>query len=391
MVKVYCENCGALISSEWKFCEYCGHTVVQKSFSGKVPSSMQEFSYDGPSHSSPHPQPSSSPSYVNRSTPSYYHPRHPGRKRTWPKVLGVLIVVFIGISAISSLGFIFFGFNHWSHDYEYLGDSIFAVDNSDISNVLLSIDNSVGSVSINSVDDALYPLEVVLSVYTYDDDYYLHEANFVTFDYLSSDTVQASFSSDGDTVEFLSFETAKFIYSLEVSVSSDVSLSLETKVITGSVDVDLSDMFITELYLRAVTGNVDLSLSDSTLATDYASLSAVTGRVEASLDSLTYISPDFAWELSTSTGRIELELNQNDVESFNNSIRMFNIHTSTGRVDIDSNLHLDYGLQIYANCATGSIDLPNGDKGYYSTLDFDNSSCKYYFDLSTSTGSIKFD
>ena len=155
--------------------------------------------------------------------------------------------------------------------------------------------------------------------------------------------------------------------------------------------VILSNMFISELYLHAVTGNVDLSLSDSTIANDYAQLSAVTGRVEVSLDSLTYISPDFAWELSTSTGRVELDLNQNIAESFNDSLRLFNIHTSTGRVDINSDLHQDYGLQIHANCATGSILLPNGDEGYYTTHDFDNSNWKYFFDLSTSTGSIKFD
>ena len=93
--------------------------------------------------------------------------------------------------------------------------------------------------------------------------------------------------------------------------------------------------------------------------------------------------------LNSSTGRVYLDLNQVLSESLNETLRIFNLHTTTGKVDVSCDLESNYGISIDASCVTGSIYLPNGESNY-SSYNYYQYTWKYYFDLSTTTGSVEF-
>jgi hypothetical protein len=67
----------------------------------------------------------------------------------------------------------------------------------------------------------------------------------------------------------------------------------------------------------------------------------------------------------------------------------FDISASTGSININADLHQDYGLKITTSISTGDVTIPGGEESYTSA-NFNTANQKYDFKLSASTGDITF-
>ncbi|MHA2202981.1 MAG: hypothetical protein ACW991_04775, partial [Candidatus Hodarchaeales archaeon] len=94
------------------------------------------------------------------------------------------------------------------------------------------------------------------------------------------------------------------------------------------------------------------------------------------------------WDVSTSTGDIDLTISADDAPNSNPRVYAFNLDTSTGDLTVKMTLHADYGLQAIASVSTGTITVPGGGESYTST-NYASAAQKYDLDLSASTGDIK--
>ncbi|MFX0171880.1 MAG: hypothetical protein ACFE9L_08170 [Candidatus Hodarchaeota archaeon] len=284
---------------------------------------------------------------------------------------------------MAGLIFIPFSFNHVINDYNYIGDKNFSID--DLGNTTkleLEIYNSVGSVSINLANmTQLY--EARISVYAREG-YSLRDANTFQKDYYN-DTQFISFDSSSGA----SWDNS-YNYELDITISTLVTVTLDVELSTGSIDILAQEAIISDLALQTSTGSITTEFHDVFFNTsNLLSIGTSTGSISASFYNSNYSSNVVNWDIGTSTGSIELEINQDEV--INNTRIDYDVAVSTGSIDCYYNLNHEMGLSLYAGTSLDSIfiDGYSTDESYfYSSENIYTALMILDLELSSSTGSI---
>jgi hypothetical protein len=358
----FCSKCGGKVFEDSTFCEYCGNRLKTPKFTPKSvyppsASSTREPVYRSTTNGTPQ---SGIPQYSH----TYYKSPSSGIK--WSSLVAIFFIVILGFVAVAVLiGLIFIpiSFNHIISDYNYIGDKSFSIgDSVNTTNLKLEIDNSVGPVSIK-FDNMTQLFDSRILVYA-QEGHTLEDANNFEESYYNSIQSISFDSSSGSSWE------NPYTYELEITISTLVTAALDVEISTGSMDIIAHEATISNLILETSTGSINAEFSEVFFNTSDA-LSIGT------------------WNIGTSTGSIELDINQDRV---NNNTRIdYDVTASTGSIDCYYNLKSEIGLSLYASTSLGSIsaDGYSTDDSYtFTSENFSDASMKFDLKLSSSTGSV---
>jgi len=378
----FCSKCGGKVFEDSTFCEYCGNRLKTPKFTPKSvyppsASSTREPVYRSTTNGTPQ---SGIPQYSH----TYYKSPSSGIK--WSSLVAIFFIVILGFVAVAVLiGLIFIpiSFNHIISDYNYIGDKSFSIgDSVNTTNLKLEIDNSVGPVSIK-FDNMTQLFDSRILVYA-QEGHTLEDANNFEESYYNSIQSISFDSSSGSSWE------NPYTYELEITISTLVTAALDVEISTGSMDIIAHEATISNLILETSTGSINAEFSEVFFNTsDALSIGTSTGSISTSFYNLNYSSNDVNWNIGTSTGSIELDINQDRV---NNNTRIdYDVTASTGSIDCYYNLKSEIGLSLYASTSLGSIsaDGYSTDDSYtFTSENFSDASMKFDLKLSSSTGSV---
>ncbi len=268
-------------------------------------------------------------------------------------------------------------------NYDYLGEKEVTVpDNWSVCQ--LEVDNSVGEIAIETTDLAVdYLLQAKIIVYGQSGEGSVDEANTVTFNEVTDNTVLVKFNSEWKDADI----DNPYAYELQITVRTDISLKLNINVATGKITINLTDLTILILNIEASTGEVEVELSDLALSDPNPTLVTSTGRITVRLTRIKYETPQTLWKSTTSTGEIHYALEQTATDA--QGARVFALSATTGMITVETTLPEDYGIKIATDTTTGNISIPGGSKSYTSP-EYATASVQYDFDLETTTGQITF-
>ncbi|MFX1517536.1 MAG: hypothetical protein ACFFC6_14615 [Promethearchaeota archaeon] len=286
----------------------------------------------------------------------------------------ILIIIIAGISGCTTpLG-----------DFEYTGDKDpITVSKSTHTVVMLDFHVAVGSITLYNEPNANYLVYIENEVSIREGSGgTLEAAEEVTYSEVDSETMKVQFDSQDEGIR------VDYSYEINITVGTNITLVIDLTAITGKVFTIITDkgIHISSLDLESSTGAVQLELKHVQFSDASPTIKTETDWIIVNLEDIN-CTGSTAWSISGSTGNINV-----DVKSYygNDPLsHIFSISASTGSISVETRLTPEIGLKITTSVSTGSITIPGGGETY-SSANFDSASTKYYFDLSTSTGDIKF-
>ncbi len=387
MTENFCTHCGTHLTDKAVFCHMCGSKI--------------EY-VKGVAVATPVEEPSAPP---KQKVPSAAHvvPVQPVYRR--PKAIGagvvialLIIVPIILISVFGSINFVDVGTLHYE------------IDNLTETNIVLNMDNSVGSIDISYDSSATKLFDAVIEVKGRPGASIDDAKNFHSI-YESGVAHEITFDS-GD-YGFFFWNKQAFTYDITIKLHPDAVVDYSILTSTGSsslVSNGIDNLDITDIYFSASTGRVSLDLSGSVNTTiGDLDLDSSTGRVSADLGerttletpnvnietstgglSLAYkdiiVTGDVDWVVQTSTGSIVMTIEQNLVLPLNFTVS-FDVDTSTGSITLNVAFNSTIGYSITGATSTGSVNIL-GSGSSYTSPGYASAENQYFLDLETSTGSV---
>lgn len=412
MSKNFCIYCGESLVEGSDFCNKCGKKIgkFEQKETEIVTKSDYVQSYEPKEH-------------VGDS--DYYHRRR-RRHRVIPLVFGIIALLTIPFIIMTLVGL---------NNVELLGSIPFEVESTDVVNVDLFIDNSVGSIDIIYDDTMTGLFESTLNIYG-NKDASISSANIFSM-VNETDKLVIDFNSGPFHGWAFFWREDQFKYDIEILINPLAQVNIDIKASTGSIfasfngindvylsqfslqsntgsivvdsegaeNVTLSDVFIEtdtgyvdfdfdeslntkidDLYIDSDTGRVTVQLgTNTTLTGAQINISTSTGSVYVSLTNI-FFTGDTHWNVETSTGSVKLTINQNNTLSHMFTAN-FDLRTSTGDVEVEFTFNEEIGYKFTADTGTGDINLPNHGESYTSP-DYFLKDNKFNFILDTSTGDI---
>jgi hypothetical protein len=378
----FCTQCGTQLSDSAVFCHICGSKIERVT---GVPTAI--------------------PKQAVVTAPAKHHtlakPYSPKRRQVVTGVsIGIILAVIVPIILIAVFG---------SINFTDLGELEFDVSSLAITNIELSIDNSVGSVDIEYDNSMVKLFEATINVKGRPGSN-INEAQ--NFEIIIEPTKLVIEFTSGE-YSFFFWNKKAFTYNIVVklhpsavvdfNVDADTgSVSLTTNGVdnldfnnilltsnTGRVTLDMGgtgDATIQDLYLESDTGRINVDLGErTTLNTTDIVVTTDTGGITFSYTDL-IILDDISWYIETNTGSINMQITQlmvfpYDVES------VFDVMTDTGSITVGFNFNNTIGYRFDGASDTGSVDLL-GEDDYYQSLLYLTASNIYSFTLDTDTGSV---
>lgn len=230
-----------------------------------------------------------------------------------------------------------------------------------LSDLGLTVDGALGSISLRSVETPAYVVYASIMVRGWGDlDGILDDIQWVT----STEGGHGQVELRMPSIPFNFFGGADF--QIEVQVSTEVSLNASLTIATGSVSAALGPgSQLGRLSMQTSTGSVTLSLDEATL---------------------------FAYsdiDLETTTGGIDLSI---DLPSGPTATIPLRAQTVTGGVEAQLTLGPDVGAQGTATTSVGSVDILEGkyirSGGSFETPNLSVATTILALTLQTTTGSI---
>jgi len=387
MTENFCTHCGIQLSDKAVFCHMCGSKIEYvKGVAVATP-------FEEPSAPPKQKVPSAAP--IAPVQPIYRRPKTIG--------LGVVIILFIVVPGIL-IGI--FG----TINFVDVGELNFEIDSLVETNIVLNIDNSVGSVDISYDSSATKLFEATLEVKGRPGSSLDDTKNFHSI-YESGVAHEITFDSGDQSFFFWNKEA--FTYEITIKLHPEAVVDYSVLTSTGSsslVTNGIDNLDITDIYFTASTGRVTIDLSGSVNTTiGDLDLSASTGRVSANLGERTtlettnvnidtstgginiaykdiIVTGDIAWVIEASTGSIVMTIEQNLVLPINYTAS-FDVDASTGSITLNINFNLAIGYSIEGLASTGTVDIL-GSGSSYTSPGYDLADNQYYFDLEASTGTV---
>jgi hypothetical protein len=383
----YCQNCGSKTYEDSLFCETCGYQLTPSKLNRKFVSTTQSNFQQRPKFVKRPRQsryPSTSPSTHTNVSPYSYRKKS---NRHFGLVLGIIIIGIIGIGAISALIFgIIPVIQEVADPHQYIGSKNFSIeDTTNITKLDIIIDNSIGSINIESVENMSILFDAQLHVYSRKN-----------YDLAGSQEIEIMQDIDRYTVLFDTSSDVwnnPYTYDIDIYISNKAKSNFNIDVSTGSIVFDARKTQIQELFLEASTGSIEASFEDvffNNSNNDFYIVDISTGSVQVQLDNVSYSSTinEQNWAISTSTGYVTFELYQ-DYHP-NSSINVnYDVGTSTGSVTCIYRIDDLIGYSLEASTSLGDIRIyGSGISLPYISDNYQVASVKYDIFLSTSTGSI---
>ena len=252
------------------------------------------------------------------------------------------------------------------------------------STVRMDLQTSSGEIIIQMAPDtADYFIKTVITVKGRNGEGSVEDANTMTYEAVSDDVVAVELDSDWHEI----VQNNPYAYDLEISIKKGVKLELNIEVSSGNIEVVLTEIEIAMLEVDVSSGNLEFELSNMDFSATFPKITTSSGSITAHLADVSYLTTQTDWKMSCSSGNIAVTLQQTITNT--PGTRVFDLHSSSGSVTVDTTLPSDYGVNIDAHASSGSITIP-GDGESYTSSNFASATTKYEFELDTSSGNIKF-
>ncbi len=297
--------------------------------------------------------------------------------------LAIIIVVVIILLIIAGVVAVFVT---RGGPFTLIGETNYTYASTANLNLTLTIDNTVGSVEIETDDTLTSLLEARLEMWGRSEAILADAVNFT--DTIAAGKVIISFDDGNPTWSWTN--KSAFYQKLFIKVNPDAITEYDVTIITGSVDLNfdsLTECEIRMLDVEITTGSIDADFGDNTfLNTSTVHLKTITGSIDIISEEVKFVD-DITWTISVITGSIDMTISQIAIPA-NNYTATFNAGTVTGSVTLSYTLdENDFGIRILGSTTTGSVTLPGGGNLYESS-GYATEPIKYLFDLETTTGSI---
>ncbi len=382
----FCTHCGAQLTDEAVFCHICGSKIeIVKGVPAATP--MEQTPSAAPAKAYAQPTGPVQPVYR--------------RPKTLGVAIGVIAIIVVPIILIGVFGTIRFA---------DIGTLNYEVDSMAETNIVLNIDNAVGSVDI-SYDVTMTKLfEATLDVKGRPGSSLADAKNFNSF-YESGEYLELTFDS-GDQ-QFFFWNKRVFSYDITIRLHPDALVDYSILTSTGSSSLvanGLDNLEIPDIYFSASTGRVTIDLSGSVNTTiQDLDLATSTGRISVNLGERTLLNTtnvdfssstgsitlvyadliltgDIEWNIQASTGTITMIITQDLVLPLT-YLASFDVDCSTGSISLSIAYNSTIGYAIEGAASTGTVDIL-GSGSYYESPGYDSAANQNYFDLETSTGSV---
>ncbi|MFX0185592.1 MAG: zinc-ribbon domain-containing protein [Candidatus Hodarchaeota archaeon] len=354
----YCPKCGNRVAEDSNFCDSCGFNLSEPSLQPTDVSRKSEFI-----------------------PPSTSYP--PYRRRTRPIIPIVVAGFFIFALVIVVAGLIFSSlFVPWS--YEYLGEHPqFIIPSENTAAIQLELSNEIGNIFIYTNPELSSSLSARVTVFGLEG-HELTDANKIESSQQGLVTT-VRFSSQWD---YDPNTRNPYRYELEIFVRPEAVIGIDASTSTGDLSIYIVNITITDFQASTGTGMMDIVLKDIYEFNDTSpNLACSTGETILALHNINYTTQKTDWTIESSTGNVDLTINQNISEYLTDTVRDFYVDASTGDIFVSVDLLSEYGINAVATASTGGIDLPSGSSSY-QTANYEISPWKYSFTLETSTGFI---
>ncbi|MFX0210740.1 MAG: hypothetical protein ACFFDT_32475, partial [Candidatus Hodarchaeota archaeon] len=191
-------------------------------------------------------------------------------------------------------------------DFEYIGDKDpVTVPKTTHMIVILDFQLGVGSITLEVNPTASYLAYVENKVSIREGSgAELEDAEEVSYIEMDTNTMKVLFNSKDEGIR------VDFGYDITIKVNNNISLQINFGASIGDVTTSISDETITvsALNLSASTGDVSLTLNTVKFSDSSPTVATSTGSHDISLTKVNY-STSTTWDISTSTGIIDLALN----------------------------------------------------------------------------------
>ncbi len=390
----FCTHCGARLAEQADFCNNCG---AQIEMINGVPAAK-------PIKTDPYPD-SAPPTQPVTSAQTYVPPKGPRPIKQRPKIIGfavgAIFLITIPFIVFAALGFL---------NFTLIGTLDFEVDSFAETNVILDIDNDVGSVEIYYDPTLTNLFEATLDVWGRPGSEIADAVNFELTNY-TVDAITVSFVS-GDRV-FWYWDKQTFNYDIVIYIHPTAVVDYDIDAGTGSIslDTDSEDNLVIEniflnsgtgtltldmagsvnssvedLYINTGTGSINANLGTSTsLNTSEVLIQTGTGTITFAYEDL-IVNGDITWVLDTGTGSIYMDITQNVVLPFPYETIIL-AESGTGSISLALTLDSSIGYSVTATTGTGSINV-FGSENDYESANYDTADNIYTIILDTGTGSI---
>ena len=394
MTKGFCTNCGAKLSDEAGFCNNCGAKIEMV----KGVPIAQPMKSEAQSVAVSEEQPKSAIQPV-----APYHGYKPIRQR--PKIMGYAF----GIIFLIAAPFIVFAILG-SLNLNLIGTLNFEVASFAETNVILDVDNGVGTIEIFYDSTITNLVEATLDVWGRPGSVLSDAVNFE----LTNDTVgqiTVSFKSGERSIWY--WDKTTFNYDIVIRIHPSAVVDHHIKAGTGSITFDTfteDNLNISNVYLESGTGTIVFNM-DSSVNCSLEGLYAQTGTGSLYLDfgiltklnasdvqistgtgtiTFTYediiVNKDIIWNLNTGTGSIYLVIIQNQVLPIIYQTTII-AESGTGSINLALTLDSSIGAKITAQTGTGSINV-FGSSNNYESSNYSTADNTFLIMLETGTGSI---
>ncbi|MFX0085998.1 MAG: hypothetical protein ACFFAU_10000 [Candidatus Hodarchaeota archaeon] len=384
----YCQNCGSRTYEDSLFCETCGYQLTTSKLKRNSVNTVQSDYQQRPIFMKKSKQPryhSNLPSTTTNVSPYAYRKKS---SRHFGLFLGVIIIGIVGIGAVSAL---IFGIipivDEVTDPHQYIGSKDYSIEAmSNITTLEVIIDNSIGSINVQHIENMTKLFDAQLHVYARKN-----------YDLAGSKDLEIQ---QGDDLYTVLFETSSevwnnpYTYDIDLYISNKAKSYFDIEVSTGSITFGATKTEIQELFLETSTGSIEASFEDvlfnNSIYNHYI-LYTSTGSVLVRLNNISYSSTinEHIWDISTSTGSVSFELYQDYIQ--NSSINVnFDVSTSTGSVTCIYRLNDLIGYSLDASTSLGDVTIfGSGISLPYISDNYQEAISKYDILLSTSTGSIE--
>lgn len=291
----------------------------------------------------------------------------------------IMLVAFGGV-----FGIIYFFSTH-NPTYEYLGELPSAMIEKDKIGdyVFIQLENSVGSISLttdSSLDSAFQGHIQVWGL----GDATLSNANRFETSTIDNYTTITFSSSWYDSA------TNPYTYELELLISEALNLELSIVTSTGDLYIDLWNETLEMFKISTSTGSQYISMDNIIIGGGAnPSLLCSVGEINLDLTNISYLLPSNTWTIDSSTGAVNVEIVQTNLDINISTTRTFDIDTSLGDITVDIFLSEDYSCRAVVDTSLGSVNLPgNGEE--YTSANYGSVIWVFQFNLDTSIGDIYF-
>ena len=298
---------------------------------------------------------------------------------------GKTVVIVFGVAFLLIalvIGGLFVGLYNNSFTYTKIGERTYSEPLDSVKEISFDFTNSLGNYFIKSgigLNDAFSINQAVSST---NGNAQLGDSTEVIVNNVNG-SVSITFDANQN-----SFSSQNFKYDFVISVNIEVpikNINLFTQ--TGSIDSMFQNQTIYSFKEVSNTGTVTTSFIDCSFMDGLTGVSTSTGYIQFDLESPSFYS-NRTWDIGTSTGSITSNIK---ISNMSNYEQKFDIHASTGSVNLNRSYKNNPFETITARVSTGSISFNNIDqvgKTFSNNNGNTNSPLILHFNLETSTGDI---